>query len=148
MDDIIEQSFQFLIDDYGCARLASESGYSYHSPALIIERSFNDRDGFETLLFFPTRGTGRVAVGTILGALDVSNPHGIESQTAFIRSNYAKLADLPLEAYHDLVALRFWHVSSWLDSWGTTITMNQAAIAGEKARLCRLKQYFAQGVEQ
>jgi hypothetical protein len=139
----MDDAFQFLVDQHGFARERGDAGFSYHCPTLTVEPSFNERDGFETHLFFPEQGSERVAVGTILSALDMPGPHDIPAQTSFIKSNLDKLANPSVEAFRDLAALRFWHAPDWRRSWGTTIRLSSASISDEKARLLRLRQYFA-----
>jgi hypothetical protein len=141
---LVEPAFQFLIDQHGFVRVPSDAGASYRSATLIIEPSFNERDGFETHLLFPTQGTERVAVGTILGALGAPKPHDAAAHAAFIQSNLPKLFTPSAEAYRDLAALRFWHAASWRKHWGTSITLDAPSIATEGARLLRLKAYFGQ----
>ena len=142
MDRALEVAFQFLIDQHGFVRLPGNGGCSYRTPSLTIEPSFNERDGFETHLLFPRRGTARVAVGTILSALDALEPHDVTAQTTFISLNLDKLADPTAEAYRDLAALQFWHAPRYRKLWGTSISLDRASIASEEARLMRLKQYF------
>lgn len=143
MDRTTDEMFQFLVEKYGFTRVPADGGSSYHSATLSVKPSFNERDGYETHLFFPAQGMERVAVGTILGALDLPKPHDAEAHAAFIRSNLSKLAYPSDEAYRDLVALRFWHMPNYRKEWGTSITMDKASISDERARLLRLKKYFA-----
>ena len=142
MDRAIAEAFRFLVDQYGFRRVATDGGYSYQSPTLAIESSFNERDGFETLLSFPVQGAERIAVGTILGALRIPNPHDEKAHAMFIALNLSRLVALPPEVYSDLAALRFWHAEDWRQRWGTGILMDSASIASESARLARIKALF------
>lgn len=127
---------------------ATDDGSSYQSASLRVETSFSERDGFETHLFFPAQGAERVAVGTILGALDVAKPYDAKAHAAFVASNLPKLTTLSAEEYRDLAALRFWHTDFWRKQWGTGISLDKASIATESARLLRIKEFFGAGGAQ
>ena len=142
MDRAIAESFQFLVDQYGFRCVPTDDGTSYQSPSLNIAPTFNERDGFDTHLFFPAQGPERVAVGTILGALGVPKPHDARAHAAFIASNLPKLTALSAEVYRDLAALRFWHADAWRKQWGTGISLDQASIASESGRLVQIKEFF------
>jgi hypothetical protein len=142
VDRAIADSFRFLVERHGFHCVPADGGSSYQSSSLTVEPSFNERDGFETHLFFPTQGTERVAVGTILGALRVAKPYDAKTQAVFIASNLPKLTALSAEVYRDLAALRFWHADPWHKQWGTGISLDTASIAAESARLLRIKEFF------
>jgi hypothetical protein len=145
VDRAIAEVFQFLVDQHGFRLVRTDDGFSYQSSTLTIEPSFNDRDGFETHLFFPAQGAERVAVRTILGALRVPEPHDAKAHAMFVASNLSKLAALSAEVYRDLAALRFWPVGAWCKQWGTGISLDKASIASESARLVRIKEFFGNG---
>ena len=102
MDRAIAESFQFLVDRHAFSCVPTDGDASYRSLSLNVVPSFNDRDGFETHLYFQTQGAERVAVGTILGALGVPKPHDAKAHAAFIASNLSKLTGLPAGVYGDL----------------------------------------------
>jgi hypothetical protein len=148
VDRAIAESFQFLVDQHGFRRVPTDGGFSYRSSSLTIEPSFNERDGFETHLLFPAQGAARVAVGTLLGALQAPMPRDANMHAAFVASNLSKLAAVSAEVFRDLAALRFWHADAWPKQWGTGISLDPAAIAAERARLFRIKQFFGGGGAQ
>lgn len=142
VDRAIAESFQFLVDQHGFRCVSTDDGTSYQFPSLTIAPSFNERDGFETHLFFPAQGGERVALGTVLGALRVPKPQDARAHAAFIASNLPKLTALSAEVYRDLAALRFWHVDAWRTQWGSGISLDIASIASERARLVRIEEFF------
>ena len=142
MGPAIQSAFQFLADNNSFRRSVRDGTVSYQSEALVVTPTFNDRDGYETYLEFHGRNSCRVAVGTILGALDVSAPSELITQVAFLRSKLQTLIEVPPAIQDDLFALRFWHAPQWRHDWGRGIQMDHSSIDAEKMRLVRIQQYF------
>ena len=138
MHQAIDKAFQFLISSHQFSKFAE----SYRSLTIWITPDFNERDGFETHIMFPNRGSDRIGVGTILAALDVIGRDDPKSHASFLQLHFRALTELPEDRYNDLCSLRFWHAPRWRKAWGTTIKMTQGEIAQERLRLTRMKEYF------
>jgi hypothetical protein len=142
MDAQIQRAFQFLVEHHSFQRLVRDGAVSYQSETLVVTPTFNERDGYETYLDFQGHPSSRVAVGTILGALDVSAPGALDIQAAFLGSKLPALIEVPPAVQDDLCALRFWHAPQWRQDWGCSIKMDHSSVHAEKTRLVRVQQYF------
>lgn len=142
MDAQIQRALQFLVEHHAFRQSAREGTVSYQSETLVVTPTFNERDGYETYLDFQGHPSYRVAVGTILGALDVAAPGDLDVQAAFLGSKLPALIEVPPAVRDDLCALRFWHAPKWRPDWGRSIKMDHTSIHAEKSRLARLQQYF------
>lgn len=138
----IEEAFRFLVEQYAFVPSHKDGQVQYRSDSLSITPSYSDRDGFETHLVFPTRGTGEVAVGTILAALGVTDSQEVGVQVAFLKRALKKLQASSQVLYDDLSQLRFWHAKRWRHEWGSGITLSATDIEVEKTRLVRLAHEF------
>ena len=142
MDQAIQAALQFLVDQHSFHRSVREGAVSYQSGVLVITPSFDERDGFETDIEFRSPSPCKVAVGTLLCALDVSAPQELNSHAAFLQSRIGTLTASPPTIHDDLSALRFWHAPPRRQYWGKSITMDRSSIEVERERLVRLQSYF------
>ena len=147
MRDAIDREFRFLVDESGFLRKIADDNVAYISPALVITPSYNERDGFETHIEVPVRGSRQFALGTVLGALEIDEEHAATTQASFIRTNLDKLCCLPSSVYEDLCVLMFWHSRKFRKEWGAAIIMNSHKITEEQERLDRVRTYFGTKAE-
>jgi hypothetical protein len=139
---MVLQDLDFLATDYGFMRVGDCLTGEYRHDKLSISTSNNERDGYETDLAYHQDGGSHIALGTLLAALDVSNPGHPATHAAFLRSNLTKFLGAPRDIHDDMLALRFWHASRWRSDWGRGIKLDSDSIESETARLMRLRSYF------
>lgn len=149
MSELIQNEFQFLVDEHSFTAVRKNDVVLYQSESLVLTPAYDEKDGFDTLMAFPVRGAQEVSLDTVLSALGKDKAarfpswtDAMKSQASFIKANLERLIALPGEIYGDCCKLQFSHGASQDEDWGGTIVINATAIMEENARLARILAYF------
>mgnify|MGYP003576763589 CR=1 FL=1 len=154
--DRITAEFGFLVDEHGFVAIKPEDDaesigarVSFRHANLVLEASFNQRDGFDCRLASPSDGSAIVSVSTLLAALQLEDSHRARSnadvlreQALFVMEHMGLLLVLPETVLADCRALRFYHAGAWRKDRGSAIQMTPEEVQRERERLERLRSYF------
>lgn len=142
INSFVKLKFDFLKSEGFHLESEIENKIVYQSKKASLILTFNERDGFDSVLLAENK---EISITTVLGVINTYRGMAIEngnkacldhenveneiSQVAiFLKTEGKKI----LKGHHLIIGhlekIRFWHVGNWINKWGKTIEMTPSEI--------------------